>query len=52
MIGHMANQQLASISTKIPAKIYDKLLSISKQNKRSLAGQIAFILEAYLQENK
>lgn len=30
--------------------VYDKLKSIAKQNKRSASGQIAFLIEEYIQQ--
>lgn len=44
IMGAMATKQ-AAIYTKIPAWLYDLVLRDAKKNRRSLAAQIAMVLE-------
>jgi hypothetical protein len=39
-------QKEAAIYTKIPIRIYDAILADAKKNRRSLAAQIAMVLES------
>jgi hypothetical protein len=40
----------ASIYTSIPKDMYDKLAAVAAKNRRSIAGQLAYILEIYLRK--
>jgi len=42
----------ASISAKIPADLYDKLVAAAEKGRRSIAAQIELILERGLKKRK
>lgn len=43
------SNQTSAVATSIPLNVKDKLRSIAHKNKRSLAAQIAYVLERYVE---
>lgn len=39
-------------SIKVNKKIYDKIKSLSKEEKRTISGQLEYVLERYLKKGK
>jgi len=39
-------------SIKVNKKIYDKIKSLSKEEKRTISGQLEYVLERYLKKEK
>ncbi len=46
------DRELASISAKIPADLYDRLVAAAGKGRRSIAAQIQLILERALRIRK